>query len=157
MPRWWLACNYEPLATSDDGVSWVKHDDPETTDPTFAESDPVLVPGTQEEGNVWDQRNVYQPRVVATPDGLVMLYTSANTVTDPLTIRQKIGIATSVDGLTWTRSRGPVIDAAAAGGTAIWWTELAYDGERFYLLFELGVGNETEVYLATHDGPVPAG
>src|SRR6185295_18149601 len=22
MPRWWLACNYEPLAKSEDGLSW---------------------------------------------------------------------------------------------------------------------------------------
>ena len=22
MPRWWLACNYEPLARSDDGLAW---------------------------------------------------------------------------------------------------------------------------------------
>lgn len=145
------------LATSADGITWQKHDDPETTEAAFSESDPVLVPGSQAEGNVWDQRNVYQPRVVATLDGLVMLYTSANTVTDPITIRQKIGVATSLDGLVWARSRGPVIDAADAGGTAIWWTELAYDGERYYLFFELGTGNETEVHLATHDGALPPG
>lgn len=139
------------MATSADGITWEKYDDP-ATEGAFADSDPVLLPGSLDEGNVWDQRNVFQPRVVHSDDGFVMVYTSSNTVTDPQTIRQKVGLAVSDDGLNWRRSRGAVIDAADAGGSAIWWTELAHDGDRYYLFIELGTGTVTEVYLATHDG-----
>ena len=57
------------MATSDDGITWTKYDDPETTEAPYAESDPILEPVVEWEGN-WLGR----PEVVKTDDGWVMLY-----------------------------------------------------------------------------------
>jgi len=78
------------LATSDDGVTWAKHDDPATTGPTFGESDPVLFPL-----RTWEENSIGGPQVLATGEGLVMLY--------DLTDLQDfgIGVAVSDDGIAW--------------------------------------------------------
>lgn len=144
-------------ATSADGISWTKHDDPATSDDLFADSDPVLTPGDPREGNVWDQRNVMQPRVVLSDDGYVMLYTVANTVTDPVLITQKYGLAVSDDGLNWRRSNSEVINPSTIDTAAFWYTELLLAEDTYFLFVEATRGAETEVYLATHQGPIEAG
>src|SRR3972149_318727 len=93
-------------ATSPDGVPWTKYDNAATTDDPFGASYPGMRPGDPREGNVWDLRSVMQPRVALTNDGYVMLYTAANTITDPVLISQKYGLAVSDDGLEWRRSSG---------------------------------------------------
>jgi predicted GH43/DUF377 family glycosyl hydrolase len=50
------------FATSPDGINWTKHDDPQTTDEPYAESDPVLT-GEAE----WTLGKVDRPRVVRSP------------------------------------------------------------------------------------------
>jgi hypothetical protein len=141
-------------ASSEDGIAWEKYDDPATTDPAFASSDPVFTPGDPREGNVWDQRNVLQPRVVLTADGYVMLYTVANTITDPVLITQKYGLAVSTDGLNWRRSTGEVITPSTIDAAAFFFTELIHAEDTYFLLVEAGKSGETEVYLATHTGPI---
>jgi hypothetical protein len=141
-------------AFSTDGVTWEKYDDPSTTDSLFSDSDPVLTPGDPREGNVWDQRNVMQPRVVLTGDGYVMLYTVANTVTDPVLITQKYGLAVSPDGLDWRRSTGEVIKPSTIDTAAFFYTELVHAEDTYFLLVEASKAGETEVYLATHTGPI---
>lgn len=141
-------------ATSPDGISWTKYDDPATSSTPYAYSDPVMAPGNPNEGNVWDQRNVMQPRVVLTTDGYVMLYTAANTVTDPVLITQKHGLAVSDDGLHWRRSSGEVIKPSMINTAAFWYTELLFAEGTYFLFVEATRGNETEVYLATHMGPL---
>ncbi len=137
------------MATSDDGVNWTKHDDPTTTTAPFANSDPVLTPASAKEGNVWDQRNVYQPRVVKVDGMYIMSYASSTTVTDAFSVVRKLGIGTSPDGITWSRSATRVISERAAGGEAFWFSELAeLDGE-LLLFVEVAVGQETSVRLAT--------
>ncbi|MBK9054313.1 MAG: hypothetical protein IPL78_26410 [Chloroflexi bacterium] len=132
-------------ATSADGRVWTKYDDPATTEAPYAESDPIFTGSTE---TAWDSGSVYQPRVQYTPDGWVMLYAAnrnALTSTPP-----KHGLAISQDGLTWTRTDGAVIDAAALNGGGIWYTELLYQDGTYFLFFELGkAGRGTEVYLAT--------
>ena len=145
------------LATSSDGITWTKYDDPTTTDPPFAESDPILTPATPSGGNWWDLRNVYIPNVVQTDDGFVMLYSSSNTVTDPTTLQRKVGLAVSDDGLEWTRSRTAIINATAFDGQAIYFSELVADDDGYLVLLEIGKGNETEVYAARYDGDLPPG
>jgi hypothetical protein len=144
-------------AVSPDGISWTKFDDPATTDALFAQSDPVLRPGDPREGDVWDQRNVMQPRVVLTDDGYLMLYTATNTVTDPVLITQKYGIAVSDDGLTWRRSSGEVIKPSTIDAAAFWYTELLFADGTYFLFVEAGKSGETQVYLATRSGPITPG
>ncbi len=136
------------MATSADGLVWHKYDDPTTTEAPYAESDPVF---TASDETAWDNGVVYQPRVQLTPDGWVMLYavnSSVYTTTAP-----KHGLAISPDGLNWVRTDGPVVDAAAAGGRDIWYTELLYQDGTYFIFLELGIPSVgTEVYLATRTG-----
>src|SRR5687767_14449720 len=88
------------IATSDDGITWTKYDDP-TTGGAYAESDPIF--GAGEEG-AWDALSVFQPNVVRTENGYVMLYSGIKNPSPP-----QRGFAFSEDGLTWTRhTQNPV-------------------------------------------------
>jgi predicted GH43/DUF377 family glycosyl hydrolase len=138
------------MATSEDGVQWSKYDDAATTDAPFAESDPIFLPGPED---AWDAGNVFHPRVVQSPDGYVMAYSAA----PRLNVTSTIGYAVSQDGLDWQRAPEPVLQFGdVPGGRAIWFSALAYHDGTYFLFFELGTGGQTEVYLATHDGSLPA-
>ncbi len=140
------------LAASSDGITWTKYDDPSTTEAPFAESDPVFMPG---EDGTWDDTHVLQPRVVSSPDGLVMLYSGAPSVNGA---NMELGYAISEDGINWERVTEPIFDyTRVSGGRAIWFTELLYHDNTYYLFFELGTGGNTEVYLATHRGSLIGG
>jgi hypothetical protein len=111
------------VAFSDDGVTWTKH------------PDPVLVASES-----WELRSLDRPRVVSTPDGLVMLYTALDL--------NRRALATSTDGITWTKVPGPSIeqqDFPIQGGS--WDSALLFrDGQLEYFL---EIGNQTtEVYRA---------
>ncbi|MFQ5650838.1 MAG: T9SS type A sorting domain-containing protein [bacterium] len=84
------------MATSADGINWVKYDDPATTDPPFAESDPVLqlgAPGSYDSGLAWECD------VLPTENGWEMFYTS-----DPDDFSgERLCYATSSDGIHWTK------------------------------------------------------
>jgi len=112
------------VAFSEDGVTWAK------------ESAPALV-ATE----AWEVGQVDRPRVVATDGGLVMVYAGLD-----LTTR---GIATSTDGVAWTKLPGPNIertDFPLAGGS--WDAVLLHrDGELEYFL-EIG-GQTTKIYRST--------
>ncbi|HET9851694.1 MAG TPA: hypothetical protein VFP56_04220 [Candidatus Limnocylindrales bacterium] len=112
------------VAFSDDGRTWTKQPEP-------------VLQATES----WELRSLDRPRVVSTPDGLVMLYTALDL--------NRRGLATSTDGLAWTKVPGPSIeqkDFPLQGGS--WDSALRYhDGELEYLL---EIGNQTtSVYRAT--------
>ncbi len=135
-------------AFSADGIIWTKYDDPFTTESPYAQSDPIFT-GI---GSGWDRVNVYQPRVRQTDDGWVMLYTSSNQVSSN-GLNQGHGLAFSADGTEWTRSETVIFrpgDVQSAG-LRIWYTELEYALDTYYIFFELGTGGETEIYVATFD------
>ena len=135
-------------ADSADGITWTKHDDPTTQEEPFAASDPIFSGGGQ-----WDPLHVYQPRVVQSPEGLVMLYTASNNINGSR-LTQRHGIAVSQDGINWTRTDDAIFDASdfKPSGNMIWFTELVYALDSYFVYAELGTGNETEVYVATYDG-----
>ena len=94
-------------ATSDDGLTWIKHNDPATTDPPYAQSDPVLVSGSEGE---WDDGRIVTPYVLY-HDNVYKMWYSGN---DGSTSR--IGYATSVDGIIWTKyENNPVMDVGPVG------------------------------------------
>ena len=112
------------LATLGDDGTWTKHPAP-------------VLAATEK----WEGRSVDRPRVVATPDGLVMVYAGRD-----LTDR---GLATSTDGVTWTKVPGPAIerDDFPAGGRS-WDAALLY--REATLTYYLEIGSETtKVYRAT--------
>ena len=116
------------VAFSDDGITWTK------------EAEPVLLPTER-----WEFGGVDRPRVVATDDGLVMVYAGLD-----LNAR---ALATSADGLAWTKVPGPSLTAAAfpvIGGA--WDCALLFrNGELEYFL-EIGP-QTTKIYRSTLPWP----
>jgi predicted GH43/DUF377 family glycosyl hydrolase len=122
------------MATSTDGLSWTKADEP------------VLQAAAEWEGGSLDR-----PRVAVTPDGLVMVYSGAD-----LTDR---GVATSQDGIAWERDGDlPVItrDDFPVDGRC-WDASLIFRDGMLHYILEIGSGNAsgggTELYLASADPP----
>ncbi|HEX3264484.1 MAG TPA: hypothetical protein VHR16_02340 [Candidatus Limnocylindrales bacterium] len=112
------------VAFSDDGVTWTKQPG-------------SLLQATE----AWELRSLDRPRVVSTPSGLVMLYTALDL--------NRRALATSTDGLAWTKVPGPSIeqkDFPLQGGS--WDSALRYaDGSLQYFL---EIGNQTtSIYRAT--------
>ena len=78
------------LATSSDGVSWEKFNDP-ANDPTsdlFAESDPVV-----RNGSGWDRRATWTPNVMVYNGSWIMIYNAFG----------NLGAAFSHDGIKWEK------------------------------------------------------
>lgn len=139
------------LATSEDGLSWSKYDDPGTTASPYDKSDPILTPG---ESGSWDSRRVEHARVHQTPTGWVMFYRATSTGPGV----SGVGYATSEDGIHWTKEQDqPVIGAAdVVAWGAIWFINSAYQDGIFYLFLEAGIGNRTDVHVATYEGSLTA-
>ena len=137
------------MATSTDGLAWTKHDDPETTDDAFAESDPVAGPGLC---GGFDDRATHQPRVVALPDGLVMVYAG---YAGTLNARPGVGLADSRDGgLTWgCEWPANALDISEfRAGDGVHTINAFLRGDRLSLLVEWLMADGTDVWLA-HLGP----
>ena len=131
------------LATSSDGINWTKYNDPATTEDEFAESDPVFT-GSEE----WEGKRVDRPRVVKSPDGWVMIYQGGATV-------EKRGLAISNDGILWEKyPANPIFhqDVFPIPRARTWDTNLLYHDGTYYYFMELGTLNETNLFLATHQG-----
>jgi hypothetical protein len=80
------------MATSTDGITWTKYDDPATTQAPFAESDPVLQPGPAN----WDSVMV-ECRVLKTDTGWEMFYLGSGGAL------ARVGYAFSPDGVQWAK------------------------------------------------------
>ena len=131
-------------ATSADGITWSKYDDPATTDAPYADSDPVIVGS----GSGWDLRKAERPRAVLSPDGWVMIY--------PGSILNRRGLAFSQDGIHWEGYAGnPFIteDNFPVPGST-WDTALVYQDGVYYYFMEIGSLAATRIYLATFEGPL---
>ena len=89
------------MATSTDGISWKKYNDPSTTQHPFEESDPVFVAG---KAGDWDSDWVWMANVSKFPGGFRMFYTGSSVKTND--VLTAIGYATSKDGINWERFRG---------------------------------------------------
>lgn len=89
---------YVGLATSSDGVSWKKYNDPKTGEHPYRESDPVLVTG--DEGD-WDGAFVWMANV-SYLNGLFMMYYAGAGGPSREELKS-IGYATSKDGINWTK------------------------------------------------------
>lgn len=140
------------LATSADGKTWTKYDDPTTTDAPFAESDPILQPTA----GAWDTTRVLDPNVVKTEAGWAMVYittTGKQKFSTPLT---EFGYALSSDGIVWTKAeKNPVLtskDFPAWAG--VYLVSLVTQADQWFLYFDVGSGNSTSINLFTHTGPL---
>ena len=140
------------MATSSDGVHWQKYDDPATSDPAFAESDPVL----KVSDSGWDSTRVIDPNVVTTPDGWEMIYLATNGSGKFTRGEFAFGAASSPDGVQWTKSeQNPVLSNQdhSQWYQAFLATLLYVDGTYFlYFDFVTLTTQGTNVYLATYKG-----
>ena len=139
------------MATSPDGITWTKYNDPATTDAAFVESDPVMTPDVD---HLPGLQTVSQPAVVQTPDGWVMIYR----FNDP-TLRRPpmaLGIATSTDGIHWTYDSSQKLWSAQQMPKQLgfWYTALAYNAGTFYLYIEGETDTYTDIYVATFAGQI---
>jgi L-ascorbate metabolism protein UlaG (beta-lactamase superfamily) len=147
------------MATSPDGLTWAKYDDPATTDGVFSHSDPVF--GAADNGH-WDGFAVRFPSVLRTEQGWLMFYSGAGEGPCPLVaFPYQIGLAASDDGITWTRFQAdPVIvhDGSAwvsssvvvDGTTYLYYSMFNADNERNP---EIGVATGTITYGETTTAP----
>lgn len=134
------------MATSSDGISWVKYNDPASAAP-FAESDPVFGPG---QSGAWDAGFVHQPRVAHSADGWVMLYRGVPALRSN---KMALGAATSSDGIHWQRLPAPVLTRKAVpNAEAFWYTSMLYHEGSYFLFWEVDMRHQTNIYLATYQG-----
>jgi predicted GH43/DUF377 family glycosyl hydrolase len=142
------------MATSSDGVLWQKYDDPATADPAFAESDPVL--RVSDDG--WDSKRVIDPNVIETPDGFEMIYLATSGSGKFAPGEFAFGAATSPDGIEWTKSDlNPVLsNKDHSQWSQAFLASLLYIEDTYFLFFDFVTPSTrgTNVYLATHSGPL---
>ncbi|NUM45273.1 MAG: hypothetical protein HUU38_11260 [Anaerolineales bacterium] len=134
------------MATSPDGLTWTKYNDPTTTEKLYALSDPVLTP--QEDTIKWDGRRVDRPAVAFTPEGWVLFYRGNK---GSITTGNQVayGYALSDDGIQWTPyAQNPVVRPSLFKVSEIYATQMIYANGMYYVFAEGGTGNITQVYLA---------
>lgn len=125
------------MATSEDGITWEKYDDPTTTEAPYAESDPMLMG----EGS----KSATMPHVQHTDDGWLMIYKDGSL--------SKILIATSEDGMDWTTQEGEVISSDDFNANVIGFMSFFHHEDTYYLFLEaVPSGGFSEIYLATYEG-----
>jgi predicted GH43/DUF377 family glycosyl hydrolase len=138
---WYAGAGERPqigLALSGDGITWRAFGDR-----------PVL--GVGEAGR-WDSAAVTEPTVLLAPDGYRMYYAGADGSA------WRIGLATSPDGVTWTKRDAPVLEPGAAGAFDAGGPRsphVYFDGSRYRLWYVAtdGVTSETRLGLAySRDG-----
>lgn len=121
------------VATSEDGITWTKG------------AEPVLT-------SQWEDYAAHQPRVERIEDGYVMFFRLAPLPTaTALRGQMGLGIATSADGMNWTIETPESFWGrdSIPGARGFWFTATAYHDDTFYLYIEGGVGNNTDIFVAT--------
>jgi predicted GH43/DUF377 family glycosyl hydrolase len=90
------------MATSKDGITWEKYNDPVTSQHPFAESDPVLKAGSSGD---WDSESVWMASVSKLSDGFEMYYSGGvwNDKKPYYWQIASIGYAFSRDGIHWEK------------------------------------------------------
>ena len=88
-------------ATSPDGIHWTRYSE-----------NPVLTPGSL---GSWDDRRVWRPSVISTGSGYVMYYRGAAVAEGS---QAKAGVATSSDGIHWTKTTVLTMPAGSSGWDA---------------------------------------
>lgn len=138
---------YLGLATSHDGISWKKYNDPSTGEHPFKDSDPVVRPG---KAGDWDDGLIWLSDVKK-EDGYYSMYYTGIKVRDNNFITS-IGYATSSDGIHWHKYHGnPVITAKddpylrkCAGVECIENPSILKVGNQCFMYYDYGGGSPVE-------------
>ena len=119
-------------ATSSDGKDWTKD----------TENNPVLEPGT----DTWENEHVLCPWVWKEGDTWYMIYHGRGSA------KEAIGLATSSDGVNWTKdSNNPVLEGSGSGweGNSVENFGVMKVGSTYYLWYESAASGERQTGLAT--------
>lgn len=122
------------MATSPDGIHWIKYDDPSTTEALYANSDPVLKVGSALN---WDAHRAIDPIVLPTDTGYEMWYSG---LLGPVTSNtlQKIGYATSDDGIVLTKwPDNPIIDDTLNWGLGLYGGSMLKYSDEYHFWYAL--------------------
>ncbi|RKY70739.1 MAG: hypothetical protein DRQ14_08500, partial [Candidatus Latescibacterota bacterium] len=123
-------------ARSTDGVVWEDYPD-----------NPVLRVGT---GEAWDCAVVSRPSVLYDGKRYHMWYAGYDGE------HLRIGYATSLDGISWTKEAGPVLDVGAEGswdGEGVSSPSVLYDGKRYRMWYAGYDGEHFQIgYATSEDG-----
>jgi predicted GH43/DUF377 family glycosyl hydrolase len=114
------------LATSSDGINWNRYS-----------GNPILATST---GSDWESNSLYNSAVVKVGSVWYMLYEGRGATTN------RLGLATSSDGITWTKyASNPVITNGLAGYAANYAAapNLIYQNGKFYTWFLYNQGDGT--------------
>jgi hypothetical protein len=133
------------LATSPDGITWRKHDDPATTDLARATSDPVLALGICGEGT---GQALEQPQVEPRADGLVAVFGGFAAAGEQMDLYG----AVSTDGRSWQCGSPELLlrtqDIPGSGGIHTIASVALADG-RIGVIIESLSGEQSELWWAT--------
>jgi predicted GH43/DUF377 family glycosyl hydrolase len=99
----WVAYGYTFEGQFTDGFIW-RSTAPRLEGPWRVDRRPAIGPGAE---GTWDSLRVAEPSLVRSDDGLLLFYTGFDE--DGI---GRIGVATSTDGVTWSRGDGPVFEGA---------------------------------------------
>ncbi len=123
------------LATSSDGIRWRKT------------PEPILTIGDE---GAWDGQRIFQPHVVRTDEGWLMLY-KAN---QGFLFRQGWGFAHSRDGIHWVKDAGnPLINADnLASFSYNWFADLLWHDGVLHLYLEVLGSRTSDIHLLTFSG-----
>lgn len=137
------------MATSPDGINWTKYNDPLTSDPPFAESDPVLPVGPT---GAWDDWTADECCIMK-HEGFYDMYYSGQDLQNP---NVSIGYAWSYDGFLWEKEpANPVFTymddeyALFMGNTLIEVPSIILDGDTALMYYDYGAGPSSEIAMAT--------
>lgn len=108
--------------------------------PWTPEPEPLLLPGEDES---WDSDSVAYPTVIRMEDEYRMYYAGQ----DALGI-EKIGLATSADGITWEKQPDPLFEMGAGIIHSYFVSEVVYTGETWLMAYK---ASRSSVALATSD------
>ncbi|MCD6335522.1 MAG: Ig-like domain-containing protein, partial [Candidatus Latescibacteria bacterium] len=118
-------------ATSSDGLLWNKH------------ASPVL---DVEASGAWDAEGVSSPTVLIDGTGYALFYTGSDGA------HQRIGYATSTDGMTWNKDvENPVLDVGPSGtldDAGVSSPIVLYDGIRYCMFYTGCDGDDLNIDLA---------
>ncbi|MCP5095362.1 MAG: hypothetical protein GY943_07415 [Chloroflexi bacterium] len=139
------------LATSPNGITWTKHDDPATIDDLWTESDPVFTLNPDRE---FIGDGIFDPNVVSTPNGLWMTYLFFN----PAGTRGTVGYAFSEDGMAWTAvpdTAGLVVEEREEW-QLVFNVAATYKDDTYYIYLNprTTFENKTDLFVATFTGPI---
>lgn len=113
------------LATSEDGITWTKQEEPILTSPDGFYT-------------------AHQPMVQQTPDGWIMLYRQVLERG-----KMELAYAVSDDGVAWEPMGVVWNNKVIPRSSGFWYTALVYHDDQYYLYIEGGRGSVTDIYVAT--------